>query len=118
MKLPIYLDYHATTPVDSRVLEAMTPYFTQSFGNPSSRGHVYGWEAEAAVDAARAQLALAMGASDREIVFTSGATESDNLAILGVARMHGKGRIITAPTEHSAVLDACRQLEREGFDVT
>jgi cysteine desulfurase len=118
MKLPVYLDHHATTPVDPRVLEAMTPYFTQSFGNASSRGHVFGWEAEAAVDAARAQVAAAMGASEKEIVFTSGATESDNLAILGVARMHGKGRVVTAPTEHPAVLDACRQLEREGFAVT
>ena len=119
MRLPIYLDYHATTPVDPRVLEAMTPYFTQSFGNPASRGHVFGWEAEAAVDAARAQVTTAMGASsDREIVFTSGATESDNLAILGVARMHGRGRVVTAATEHSAVLDSCRQLEREGFSVT
>jgi cysteine desulfurase len=118
MKLPIYLDHHATTPVDPRVLEAMTPYFTQSFGNPSSRGHVFGWEAEAAVDAARAQVAAAMGASEKEIVFTSGATESDNLAILGVARRLGKGRVVTAPTEHSAVLDACRELEREGFAIT
>ena len=118
MKLPIYLDHHATTPVDPRVVEAMTPYFTRSFGNASSRGHVFGWEAEAAVDAARSQVAAAMGASEKEIVFTSGATESDNLAILGVARMLGKGRVVTAPTEHPAVLDACRQLEREGFAVT
>jgi cysteine desulfurase len=118
MKLPVYLDHHATTPVDSRVLEAMTPYFTQSFGNPSSRGHVLGWEAEAAVDAARAQVAAAMGASEKEIVFTSGATESNNLAILGAARMHGRGRVVTATTEHPAVLDTCRQLEREGFSVT
>ncbi len=122
MQLPIYLDYHATTPVDPRVMEAMTPYFTKVFGNPASRGHVFGWEAEAAVDAAREQVALAMNASPKEIVFTSGATESDNLAILGVARLFGqkeKGRhVITAPTEHSAVLDCCRQLEREGFEVT
>jgi cysteine desulfurase len=118
MRLPIYLDHHATTPVDPRVLEAMTPWFTQSFGNPSSRGHVFGWEAEAAVDAARAQVAAAMGASQKEIVFTSGATESDNLAILGVARMHGRGHVVTAATEHPAVLDTCRQLEREGFAVT
>jgi cysteine desulfurase len=121
MQLPVYLDYHATTPVDPRVLEAMTPYFTKIFGNPASRGHVFGWEAEAAVDAAREQVARAMNASPKEIVFTSGATESDNLAILGVARLFGhkeSGRqVITAPTEHSAVLDCCRQLEREGFEV-
>ena len=119
MQLPVYLDYHATTPVDPRVLEAMTPYFTKVFGNPASRGHVFGWEAEAAVDAAREQVAAAMNAHPREIVFTSGATESDNLAILGVARLFGKekGRIITAPTEHSAVLDCCEQLEREGFEI-
>ncbi len=119
MDLPIYLDYHATTPVDPRVLEAMLPYFTKSFGNPASRGHVFGWEAEGAVDAARDQVARAMNASAREIVFTSGATESDNLAILGVARLyHEKGtHLITAPTEHMAVLDSCRQLEREGYRV-
>jgi cysteine desulfurase len=120
MQLPIYLDYHATTPVDPRVLEAMTPYFTRVFGNPASRGHVFGWEAEAAVDAARDQVARAMNASAREIVFTSGATESDNLAILGVARLFREkgGHVITAPTEHSAVLDCCGELEREGFAVT
>jgi cysteine desulfurase len=119
MDLPIYLDYHATTPVDPRVLEAMLPYFTKSFGNPASRGHVFGWEAEGAVDAARDQVARAMKASAREIVFTSGATESDNIAILGVAGLYRDkgGHIITAPTEHSAVLDPCRQLEREGFRV-
>src|SRR5512134_1306982 len=122
MQLPVYLDYHATTPVDPRVLEAMLPYFTKSFGNPASRSHVFGWEAEAAVDASREQVARAMNASPKEIVFTSGATESDNLAILGVARLFGRegrgGHVITAPTEHSAVLDCCRQLEREGFEVT
>ncbi len=120
MQLPIYLDYHSTTPVDPRVLEAMTPYFTRVFGNPASRGHVFGWEAEAAVDAARDQVARAMNASAKEIVFTSGATESDNLAILGVARLFREkgGHVITAPTEHSAVLDCCRELEREGFAVT
>jgi cysteine desulfurase len=121
MKLPIYLDHHATTPVDPRVLEAMTPYFTQSFGNAASRSHVFGWEAEAAVDAARASLAQALGAgSEKEIVFTSGATESDNLAILGVARAYGESgdHVITAATEHRAVLDPCRALEREGFRVT
>src|SRR5512143_3385466 len=120
MQLPIYLDYHATTPVDPRVLEAMTPYFTRVFGNPASRGHVFGWEAEAAVDAARDQVARAMNAAAKEIVFASGATESDNLAILGVARLFKAkgGHVITAPTEHSAVLDACRELEREGFAVS
>ena len=120
MKLPIYMDYHATTPVDPRVLEAMTPYFTQSFGNPSSRGHVFGWEAEAAVDAARTAVARALGASEKEIVFTSGATESDNLAILGIAGVYREkgNHIVTASTEHSAVLDSCRALERQGFEVT
>ena len=119
MQLPVYLDHNATTPVDPRVLEAMTPYFNRSFGNPSSRGHVFGWEAEAAVDAARETVARALGATPKEIVFTSGATESDNLAVFGVARLHGTGsHVITAATEHPAVLDACRQLEREGFAVT
>jgi cysteine desulfurase len=120
MRLPIYMDYHATTPMDPRVLEAMTPYFTKSFGNPSSRSHVFGWEAEAAVDAARSEVARAMGASEKEIVFTSGATESDNLAILGVARVYREkgNHIVTALTEHRAVLDPCRALEREGFEVT
>jgi cysteine desulfurase len=120
MKLPVYMDYHATTPVDPRVLEAMVPYFTQTFGNAASRNHVFGWEAEAAVDEARHQIARAMNAQDKEIVFTSGATESDNLAILGVARLYrDKGRhIVTGATEHHAVLDACRELEREGFEVT
>jgi cysteine desulfurase len=119
MELPIYLDYHATTPVDPRVLETMLPYFTKSFGNPASRGHVFGWEAEGAVDAARDQIARAMKASAREIIFTSGATEADNLAILGVGGLYREkgGHVITAPTEHSAVLDPCRQLEREGFRV-
>jgi cysteine desulfurase len=120
MQLPIYMDYNATTPVDPRVFEVMAPYFTKTFGNPASRGHVFGWEAEAAVDAAREQVARAMNAAAKEIVFTSGATESDNLAILGAARLHREkgGHVITAPTEHSAVLDPCRQLEREGFAVT
>ncbi len=114
------MDSHATTPVDPRVLEAMLPYFSRIFGNASSRNHVFGWEAEAAVEEARHQIASAMGAADKEIVFTSGATESDNLAILGVARMYGgKGRhLVTASTEHHAVLDPCRALEREGFEVT
>jgi cysteine desulfurase len=120
MQVPVYMDHHATTPVDPRVLEAMMPYFTKSFGNPASRNHVFGWEAEAAVDAARSQVAKAMNAGEREIVFTSGATESDNLAVLGAARLRrGQGgHIVTAATEHRAVLDACRQLEREGFRVT
>ncbi len=120
MQLPIYLDYHATTPVDPRVLEAMTPYFSKAFGNPASRGHVFGWEAEAAVDAAREQVARAMHASEKEIVFTSGATESDNLAILGVARHYAEsgGHVVTVSTEHSAVLDCGRELERQGFEVT
>ncbi len=120
MRLPIYLDHNATTPVDPRVFEAMAPYFTTAFGNPSSRGHVFGWEAEAAVDAAREQVARAMNASPKEIVFTSGATESDNLAILGAARLRREpgAHVITASTEHPAVLDAGRELEREGFAVT
>ncbi|MBC8647458.1 MAG: IscS subfamily cysteine desulfurase [Thermoanaerobaculia bacterium] len=120
MKLPIYMDHHATTPVDPRVLDAMLPYFTQTFGNASSRNHVFGWEAEAAVDEARRQVASAIHATEKEIVFTSGATEANNLALFGVARAYrSKGNhIITGMTEHSAVLDPCRELEREGFSVT
>jgi cysteine desulfurase len=120
MKLPIYMDHHATTPVDPRVLEAMLPYFTEAFGNAASRNHVFGWEAEAAVDEARHRIASAMNASEKEIVFTSGATESDNLAILGVARMYRQkgNHLITGRTEHRAVLDTCEALEREGFAVT
>jgi len=120
MKLPIYMDSHATTAVDPRVLEAMLPYFMDTFGNAASRSHVFGWEAEAAVDEARHQIASAMGAGEKEIVFTSGATEADNLAILGVARLYAtKGRhIITGATEHRAVLDPCRALERAGYEVT
>src|SRR5712692_9128058 len=116
MKLPIYMDHHATTPVDPRVLEAMLPYFTETFGNAASRNHVFGWEAEAAVDEARHQIAAAMGASDKEIVFTSGATESDDLAILGAARMYREkgNHILTGQTEHRAVL-TCKALEKEGF---
>jgi cysteine desulfurase len=114
------MDYQATTPVDPRVFEAMRPYFSEVFGNAASRTHVFGWEAEAAVEEARRQVAAALGADDKEIVFTSGATESDNLAVLGVARLlREKGRhVVTGQTEHRAVLDACRALEREGFEVT
>ncbi len=117
---PIYLDCHATTPVDERVLEAMLPYFTEHFGNPSSLSHAYGWEAEAAVKQARETLADAIHATPEEIVFTSGATEANNLAIKGVAEAYfSKGRhIITVQTEHSAVLDPCRYLETLGFEIT
>ncbi len=117
---PIYLDCHATTPVDPRVLNAMLPYFTEHFGNPASTTHVYGWEAEAAVRQAREDLAAAIGAAPEEIVFTSGATEANNLAIKGVAEAYlSKGRhLITVETEHSAVLDPCRYLQTLGFEVT
>ncbi|MBF0176770.1 MAG: IscS subfamily cysteine desulfurase [Magnetococcales bacterium] len=121
MKLPIYLDYQATTPVDPRVLASMLPWFTEKFGNPASRSHPYGWEADKAVEAAREQVANLIGADPREIVFTSGATESDNLAITGVARFNRErgNHIITLVTEHKAVLDTCRHLEAdEGFQVT
>jgi cysteine desulfurase len=115
----IYLDYHATTPLDPRVREAMEPYFFEHFGNPSSALHRYGWKAEAAVAAARRKVAELIGASDpQEIIFTSGATESVNLALKGIALGRGSGHIITAKTEHSAVLDTCRWLERRGFRVT
>jgi cysteine desulfurase len=118
--LPIYLDCHATTPVDPRVLNAMIPYFTEHFGNASSIGHVYGWTAEAAVTKARETIAEAIGATPEEIVFTSGATEANNLAIKGVAEAYfSKGRhIITLATEHRAVLDPCQYLEGLGFEVT
>jgi cysteine desulfurase len=117
---PIYLDHHATTPVDPRVLAAMLPYFTEHFGNPTSITHQYGWEAEAAVSQSRESLALAIGASPEEIVFTSGATEANNLALKGVAEAYfSKGQhLITLQTEHNAVLDPCHYLESLGFSVT
>ncbi|MFA6564688.1 MAG: aminotransferase class V-fold PLP-dependent enzyme [Verrucomicrobiia bacterium] len=121
MKLPIYLDYHATTPVDPRVLEAMLPFFSEQFGNAASRTHVFGWRAAEAVDAARSQVVALIGArSPEEIVFTSGATESDNLALKGAAlASRDKGNhIVTVATEHRAVLDACKRLEQDGFRVT
>jgi cysteine desulfurase len=120
LKFPIYFDNHATTPVDPRVLEAMLPYFTEVFGNAASRNHKYGWDAEQAVETGRAQIAALIGASPKEIVITSGATESDNLAIKGVAHMYReKGdHIITVVTEHKAVIDSCKHLEKEGFRVT
>ncbi|HEY9645490.1 MAG TPA: aminotransferase class V-fold PLP-dependent enzyme, partial [Chroococcidiopsis sp.] len=117
---PIYLDCHATTPVDPRVMAVMLPYFTEHFGNAASLTHQYGWEAEAAVKQARETLAAAINATPDELIFTSGATESNNLAIKGVAEAYvGKGRhIITVQTEHSAVLDPCRYLQSLGFEVT
>ena len=120
LTFPIYFDNHATSPMDPRVLEAMLPYFTGRFGNAASRNHKYGWEAEEAVEAARKQVADLIGANPKEIVFTSGATESDNLAIKGAAYMYReKGdHIITAVTEHKAVIDTCKRLEKEGFKVT
>ena len=116
--LPIYLDNHSTTRVDPRVVEAMAPYWSEDFGNAASRGHLYGWRAEAAVEQAREALAGAIGATAREIVFTSGATESDNLAVLGVARAARTGHVVTTAIEHPAVLDAVEQLGREGFAVS
>ncbi len=120
-KMPIYLDYSATTPVDERVVEKMLPFLRQSFGNPASRSHAYGWEAEVAVEEAREHVAALVNADPREIVWTSGATDSNNLAIKGEAVFYGptKGRhILTVKTEHKAVLDTCRELERQGFEVT
>ena len=122
IKLPIYLDYSATTPIDERVAKKMAEYLTidDQFGNPASRSHAFGWKAEEAVDLARRQVAELVNADPREIIWTSGATESDNLAIKGAAHFYKKkgNHIITLKTEHKAVLDTCRQLEREGFEVT
>ena len=120
LKLPIYLDYSATTPVDPRVAEKMIPYLVEKFGNPASRSHSFGWVAEAAVEEAREEVAQLVNADPKEIVWTSGATESNNLAIKGAANFYsGKGKhLITLKTEHKAVLDTCRELERQGFEVT
>jgi len=120
MKPPIYLDNHATTRMDPRVLDAMLPYFTDHFGNAASRNHAFGWEAEQAVEKGRKQIADLIGCNAREVIFTSGATESDNLAIKGVAEMYAEkgNHIITAATEHKAVLDTCKKLEKHGYRVT
>lgn len=120
LRLPIYLDYSATTPVDPRVAEKMIPFLVEHFGNPASRSHSFGWTAEAAVEEAREEVALLVNADPKEIVWTSGATESNNLALKGAANFYsGKGKhLITVKTEHKAVLDTCRELERQGFEVT
>jgi cysteine desulfurase len=119
-RLPIYLDYQATTPLDPQALEVMIPFFTEKFGNPHSRSHQFGWEAEEAVEHARAQIASVINASPKEIIFTSGATESNNTAIRGIAKFYQdkKNHIITVQTEHKCVLDVCRHLEQEGFNIT
>jgi len=120
VKFPIFLDYQSTTPVDPRVMEAMIPYFTQKFGNPHSRSHAYGWEAEEACEIARGQVAKLINADSKEIIFTSGATEANNIALKGVAHFYKdkKNHIITVLTEHKCVLDSARHLEMEGFEVT
>ncbi|TFV04539.1 aminotransferase class V-fold PLP-dependent enzyme, partial [Bacillus stratosphericus] len=120
IKTPIYLDYAATTPVDPRVAAKMIPYLTEQFGNPASNSHSFGWSAEEAVENARAEIAKLIHADAKEIVFTSGATESNNLAIKGAAQFYkNKGKhLITVKTEHKAVLDTMRELERQGFEVT
>lgn len=120
VKTPVYMDYQATTPTDPRVVDAMLPYFSEKFGNPHSSSHIFGWESEKAVEAARAEIAGLIGADSKEIIFTSGATESNNLAIKGLAEyLKSKGNhIITVQTEHKCVLDSCRHLAEEGFDIT
>src|SRR4029078_4228672 len=120
MKTPIYFDNHATTPMDPRVLQAMIPYFTEKFGNAASRNHAFGWESEKAVETARKQIAGLIVANSKELGFTSGATESNNLAIKGVAEMYAEkgNHIITPATEHKAVLDTCKRLKKHGCRVT
>jgi cysteine desulfurase len=120
LNLPIYMDYSATTPIDPRVVDKMLPYLREQFGNPASRSHSFGWAAEQAVEEAREEVAKLVNADPREIIWTSGATESNNLAIKGAAHFYqGKGKhLVTVKTEHKAVLDTMRELEREGFEVT